>query len=155
MTIPFLRLFHRPKRAWVFGGLIGMLVCAVLYVIYASVLTIFRDGPIGQAILYPAMVTGHLFILMWGFVVPYGLFCPNVLQVGGWSRDPMPGYVACVDHGQPGYCDYFMYPEAHCANISEGVTGIIALIVFFALYFAIGAGIAIFFERRNAKKSVS
>jgi hypothetical protein len=146
------REWFASRKAWLRGGIIGVVICAALYIFYLFLFSASGDG-LGQEITIPAMITGHLFSLLSGFVVPYGLFCKKVPMHGSWHRDPVPGGIPCVDQGQSGYCsDYFMYPESSCADVSAIISFWVITILLFAIYFAVGAGITVLIEKRRKKK---
>lgn len=142
-----------PHRYWIRGGVVGFLICLLLYPFYIFLFAA-SGGKLGSAVMWPAFATGHGITLLWGFVYPYGLFCPKSLHYSGWSLYPVQGGVACANFGSPntGYCyDPFMYPSSRCAELSTEISFIIVLVLHLLIYFLIGAGIAILRKRLKDK----
>lgn len=140
---------------WIRGGAWGLLICLTLYVAFI-VLFVVSGGLLSQVILWPAIITGHGIVLLWHFVYPYGLFCPQTMQYGGWSIEPVPGGIPCNQYGSEGYCYAgSLYPEARCADASELVSFFIVLILHFIIYFGLGVGFAILRKRFKEKYASS
>jgi len=73
-----------PKKLWLRGGIIGVIVCVALFLFYLFIYfpTIDKiytediekySGPPAWTTTV-ALVTGHLFPLLSGFIIPYGFF---------------------------------------------------------------------------------
>lgn len=144
MKFTLKRLMLKP---WVASGLLGVSVCLALYAFFYFAFAVSGNG-IGSRLVRASLATGHGIVLLWGFVYPYGLFCPKTLQYTGWSVDPSPDSVECNQFGSPGYCHgAHMYPDDACAQASAMISFVIVIILHFLLYFGIGALFSIFYDR--------
>lgn len=134
----------KRMKPWLRGGLIGVAVCIALFLFY-----IFVYFPIGSkvfngmlpyAFLLLPLITGHVFVVMAHFVLPYGWMCQfTEVRCQEWRA-----VEGCVNE--------IARPTAECANMSEWVgLGLLALTLL-VLYFVVGAAIATFLSRRKKKK---
>lgn len=102
----------------------------------------------------PAMVTGHLFVLLSGLMLPFGLMCKaTVADCVNWSIEPGPGRIPWVMEGQAGYCvNKIMVPTSTCAQLAE-VVGFWGLVLgLLAIYFLIGAIVGVLIEKWKKRK---
>lgn len=144
------------KKLWLRGGIIGVLICVVLFFFYVSVLLPNIDrSALPQWILVLTLATGHLFVIFSGFIIPYGFLCKfTVPTCSNWSAYPQPGSVPWkLDTGELGYCTLqTMAPTDACARLSEmvGFWGLAILLL--TVYFAIGALIGYVIQKRKKSK---
>lgn len=157
------RKWFFSKKPWLRGGIIGVIVCILLFLfytfmylpainkIYAEEIAEYDGTPSWTTDVM--LVTGHFFPIFSGFIVPYGFLCkPTVPVCTYWSAEYEPGGVLWMMEGQPGYCiEQIMTPTNSCASVSEtaGVLGFAALLL--VVYFVIGAMIGGFIQKRKAK----
>ncbi len=151
------------KKPWLQGGIMGVIVCILLFLfyifmylpaiheIYAEEIAEYGGAPSWTTNVM--MVTGHFFPILSGFIVPYGFLCkPTVPVCTYWSAEYEPGGVLWMMEGQPGYCiEQIMTPANSCANLSEtvGFLGLASLLL--VVYFVIGAIIGELIQKRKAK----
>ncbi len=152
-----------PKRLWLRGGIIGAIVCIVLFLfyifiyfptidkIYAEDIKAYGGTPAWTTTV--PLMTGHFFPLLSHFIVPYGFLCEFKEPIcTSWSATNEPGGVPWTMEGQAGYCiEQTMTPTDSCANLSEaiGFWGLAAMLL--GIYFVIGAAIGGFIQKRKAK----
>lgn len=121
-----LKQWFFPKKLWLRGGIIGVIVCLVLGLfnlfIYFPIINNIYAGMIPSWAFIPPMITGQAFPLLSYYIVPYG-----------WL------------------CKFTTTPTSSCANISEmfGFLGLI--LILFVAYFTIGAIIGLRIQKRKAK----
>ncbi|MBI5391072.1 hypothetical protein HZB02_06310 [Candidatus Woesearchaeota archaeon] len=121
----------RSPRLWLKGGIIGVVVCVCLFIFYAYgyfplLQSIYGSEPQPGWTLIPPIVTGHIFPLFSGFIVPYGFGCPFT-------------ETACMEWSF-GYClKQEMFPTEACADRSEMIGFFSLVIILLAVYFGIGA----------------
>lgn len=158
-----LKKWFLSKKLWLRGGIIGIIVCVVLFLFYVFVYFPVIDKVYAEDVATyggtPAwttsipMVTGHLFLLFSGFVVPHGFLCEFTEPVcTSWSVINGSGSVPWIVEGQAGYCaEQTMTPTNSCAKLSEtaGFWGLVAILL--GVYFAIGATVGGFIQKRKAK----
>lgn len=163
-----------PKKLWLRGGIIGVIVCILLFPFYMFIYFPFvdkifmQDTVIGELVIHstPAwimnvpLVTGHFFPFLSSFIVPYGFLCKFTEPRCDWfisksifELEAVPsGAVPWTMEGITGYCIRpSMSPTNSCANLSEVVIfgGFAALLL--GIYFVIGAVIGGFIQKRKAK----
>jgi len=158
-----LKQWFLSRKLWLRGGIIGVIVCIVLFLFYIFIYFPAIDKIYAEDIeAYggtPAwttnvpLVTGHLFPLFSGFIVPYGFLCEFTEPICTlWSAVNEPGGVPWTMEGQAGYCiQQTMTPTNSCDNLSEtvGFLGLAAMLL--GIYFVIGAAIGGFIQKRKAK----
>ncbi|MDP3639982.1 MAG: hypothetical protein Q8R53_02145 [Nanoarchaeota archaeon] len=158
-----LKKWFLSKRFWLRGGIIGVIVCIVLFLFYifvysSSINKIYAEdiaaygGTPAWTTTVP-LVTGHFFPLFSGFIIPYGFLCEFAVPIcTNWSAAYEPGAVPWIMEGQAGYCiEQTMTPTDSCANLSEAVGFFGLAILLIGIYFGIGAAIGGFIQRRIAK----
>ncbi len=152
-----------PKKLWLRGGIIAVIVCVGLFLFYSCIyFPIINNLYVEDIASYGGtpewtttipLVTGHFFPLLSGFIVPHGFLCEFTEPVcTNWSSENATGSVLWTMEGQAGYClEQTMTPTDSCAKLSEivGFLGLTTLLV--GVYFVIGAGIGIFIQKRKAK----
>lgn len=139
-------------KPWVASGLLGVSICIALYVFFYSVFSLSRNA-VNPGLLRLSMVTGHGIVMLWGFVYPYGLFCPQSTHYSQWSAVPVPGGVPCNEFGSPGYClEPSMRPDDACADLSGLIAFVVVLIAHFLIYFGAGALLSILSLKLAKKK---
>ncbi len=136
------------KKIWLRGGIIGIFVCLILSLFYLFLYFPLIDSIQGSAMsnsfLIPPLITGHAFPLFSTFIIPYGWLCeftePSCIN---WAAKGVPGATPwTLETGEQGYCvEQIMNPTSQCAEVSEmlGFWGLVILL--FAIYFVIGAGL--------------
>jgi len=146
-----------PKKLWLRGGIIGVIVCLVLGLfnlfIYFPIINSIYAGMIPSWAFIPPMITGQAFPLLSSYIVPYGWLCKFTEPICTyWSVESTPGAVPWTMEGNAGYCiEQTMTPTSSCANISEMLGFLGLILILFVIYFAIGAIIGLRIQKRKAK----
>ena len=150
------------KTLWLRGGIFGVIICIILFLfntfVYFPLIDNIYGGNLPQwALIFP-MLSGHLFPLFSGFIVPYGFLCKFTVPIcTSWSAFRESGSVPWrLETGESGYCAVqTMTPTNACANLSEmiGFWGLAILLL--AAYFILGAIIGRVIEKRRAWKIIS
>lgn len=148
--------FTLPKRPWLRGGIIGAVICVVLFVFYLFVYFPIIDKAYADQLektgASPAwtttipLSTGHL----WLYFLhdgAYGLassICPTEPQCYSWSvPDLAPNcLVPWKEEGIQGCCTGLDYvPKRPCTTYVENATMIMFILLLIGIYFLLGAGI--------------
>ncbi len=136
------------EKPWLRGGLIGVLVCVVIFIFDIVVFNLAQriaGGEISNWLLVPSFFTGHGFVLLSGFIVPYGFLCKfTKTTCAYWTAVASPGSTPwTLETGEVGYCVHqILTPTDACARLSESIGFIGMAFLLFAIYFALGALIA-------------
>lgn len=139
-------------KPWATSGLLGVSICLALYAFFYFAFSISGNA-VNPGLLRFSLITGHGIVLLWGFVYPYGSFCPKSLHYNGWSAEPVAGGVACNSLEGPGYCfDPSMRPDDACADMSGLISFVVVSIAHVMLYFGAGALLSILFVKLAKKK---
>lgn len=156
---------QKSKKLWLKGGIIGALICIILFFFYIFAYfpileRVYKDdiektGSTPMWTLAIPAATGHLFPFFSMFIVPYGFLCDFTEPIcTTWSAIEEPGSTPWkLETGEAGYCvEQTLTPTDSCANVSDQVgfwglaTGLLAI------YFAIGTAIGgIVQKRRNSR----
>ena len=153
------------QKLWLRGGIIGVIVCLILFMFYYAVFSllfkIYGEGeqnlPISGVITTMSVVTGHMFVFFSHDVVPTGLICKATEPVcADWvSKDsihgtPSPSLVPLTMENTPGYCtDYRMEPTSTCSDKAEKVGFWMFALMLTLIYFCIGAAVGRSVEKKN------
>jgi hypothetical protein len=146
-----------PKKLWLRGGIIGTIICVVLFGFYIKFyFPLFESEPglPAWAMTLP-LVTGHLYPVLSGFVIPYGLFCPKTEPIctqwnAGYTPNCSRPYTM---EGVAGCCmNTLLQPTTACAERSEKIGFFALSSILVIIYFFIGAIIGLWLEKRKSKK---
>lgn len=144
-------LFERMKKVdlgkWVAswptsrkGGVIGVFVCMLLLGIYVVAFTI-PNSFIMSIISVPMLLTGHAFLISSAFYFQNGINCPLTIR-------------ECTERGGfPAECtNWILRPEYQCVQNTRWIGFIGVVLLLNIIYYFIGAGIAIYYEKIKSKK---
>jgi len=152
-----IKKWFRSKKLWLRGGIIGVIICFVLFLfnlfIYFPIINSAYGSMIPSEALILPTITGHVFPVLSMFIVPYGWLCKFTEPTCAyWSAESAPGAIPWTMEGTPGYCiEQEMAPTPSCADLSDmiGFFGLILLL--FIAYFVIGAIVGLIIQKRKAK----
>lgn len=149
------------KKLWLRGGIIGAVVCIVLFLfelfVYLPAVDKFYEDaggpPPGSAI--PLFVTGHVYLIFAGFISePARLLCKFTEPFcASWSAVQEPGSEPWkLETGEAGYCVLkTMTPTTACANFAERVWVVWIAALLLGIYFSIGAIIGLIIQKIKRK----
>jgi len=150
------------RKTWVKGGILAGTVNIVLYIFYLTIYLpivghFFREMPPDGVWILP-MITGHFFVFMSGFFVPYDLFCSFTQSVcTEWSQSPvLNGGIPWTMDGQSGYClMQTMTPTNACAHASEIITFFAGALVLLGIYVLVGFLLGVYLDKRKKEQKIS
>lgn len=154
------------KKPWLKGGIIGAIVCILLFFFYMFayfplINTIYADdiaikGYSPEWTTTIPLVTGHLFPILSHFIVEgspiNGMFCKPVEPIcARWEADITPNCISwTLESGEVGCCvEQVMEPTAACTERVEMVVFLIMSFLLVVVYFTIGAVIALIAHKRK------
>lgn len=149
------------KKRWIKGGLLGFILCVILFLFYIYVYFPMINAHYAEDIetyggtpawtTVPPLITGHFFPMLSGFIVPYGFMCEFTEPVCTyWSIDPEYSSVPWTMDGQAGYCiEQTLTPTDACATASEHIGFWALASALGGVYFAIGAIIGNITEKKK------
>lgn len=125
------------------GGVIGVFFCLFIFAIFAGMagLTQGSDNSIYRVTTMIMVFTGHAWLISATFFFQDGFMCDKVGE--------------CVNR-IGGRCNEIRFVSLEpCAHITRAIGIWSFILLLFAIYYFIGARIAIFLEKRKSKKPIA
>lgn len=150
--------FSRQKP-WIRGGAIGVLICTALFPFYSSIYFPFVDsqGWHSDSVLIMPTISGHALPIFTHFIVEGSSISTNLClktetHCSNWASEDSEGQGIPLGDppGSKGYCmKQEISPKSSCLNRIEDFTIFISIAFLEGVYFAIGAIMAIIFDKRK------
>ncbi len=152
-----LKNWWQIKKPWLRGGIIGLFVCAFLFVFYIFLYFPLAEKIYGErnspdSLLTVPFATGHMFPFLSGFIVPHGFLCEfsETICTGWQAENTGSGEPWRLESGEYGYCmNKTKVPTTACADFSEKVGFFGMTVLLFLVYFTAGALVGSFIQRRR------
>lgn len=146
------------QKTWIKGGIIGIAICTIMFFVYPLVYFPLVENDIGlpnSAMILPT-TTGHVLPMFMHFIIegssiPGQICTETKTECAHWSLAYEEGGVPWDDsEGGAGYClEVVEMPLSSCTDRVEAAASILSIALLEALYFIIGAGIAVIIQQRK------